>query len=213
MNIWVAASDGKVDVVEQFLNNGFTANSKDPNGYTPVHAAAAYGHTDLLVLLVKKYGGDINVVDSDGDTPLHHCEDVATAKVIIEELGGDFKAINHEGQTALNSFEEDGEFPDLISYMREKSGIAPGEDNMGISKDQMDMLKNNVRYTLETEPEANDDPQAVERRKRLEQIMQGDNVDEELEAFVREIIRDQMLGAAVAGDDRAFEEPSAKRRK
>ncbi len=55
-----------------------TANSPDPNGYTPVHAAASYGHRDLLYKLINVYNGDINVRDEDGDTPLHHVEDYET---------------------------------------------------------------------------------------------------------------------------------------
>lgn len=33
------------------------------------HAAAAYGHNDMLTYLVG-LGGNVNITDSDGDTPL-----------------------------------------------------------------------------------------------------------------------------------------------
>lgn len=36
MNIWVAASDGQLDVVKNFIeNDGLSPNAKDENGYTP----------------------------------------------------------------------------------------------------------------------------------------------------------------------------------
>ncbi|CCH61935.1 hypothetical protein TBLA_0F04020 [Henningerozyma blattae CBS 6284] len=219
MNIWVAASDGRIDLVEKFLNNdnGLIANSKDPNGYTPIHAAAAYGHVDLLRLLCQKYNGDINILDNDGDTPLHHCEDVETAKVIIEELGGGYNLKNNEGKTALEVFEEDSEFPDLIMYLREKSGIPQDQDSLGINQEQLAMFQDSIRYSLENEPVDENDPEALARRQRVEQIMQGDNVDEELEKYVREVIRIQMMGGQNFGTseqgDRSNEEPSTKRRK
>ncbi len=38
------------------------------------HAAAAYGHIELMRYLLDDAGGDVNIVDNDGDTPLHHNE-------------------------------------------------------------------------------------------------------------------------------------------
>ncbi|KAL3231396.1 Uncharacterized protein RNJ44_00431 [Nakaseomyces bracarensis] len=205
MNIWVAASDGRGDLVEKFLSEGFSANSKDPNGYTPVHAAAAYGHLDLLRMLCKDREGDINVRDSDGDTPLHHCEDAAVAKVIIEELGGDHTLVNDEGKTALQVFEEDGEFPELIQYMREKSGLSTG-DSLGIDQEQLAQFKDSIRYTLEQDPGEITDPESLARRKRLEEIIMGENPEQELEGYIREMVRTQLL----QGDE---EEPDSKRRR
>lgn len=43
MNVWIAASDGRTSTVEKLLQESYQrdGNVKDPNGYTPVHAAAA----------------------------------------------------------------------------------------------------------------------------------------------------------------------------
>ncbi|CCC70024.1 hypothetical protein NCAS_0D04430 [Naumovozyma castellii] len=216
MNIWIAASDGRQDLVEQYLtaeNTPFTANSKDPNGYTPIHAAAAYGHKDLLRLLCSTYNGDVNVRDSDGDTPLHHCEDLETATMIIEELNGDFTIANNEGKTALQTFEEDGEFPDLIQYMREKSGIPVEQDSLGLNQEELAQFKDSIRYTLEQDPAGeNDDPESLARRQRLEQIIQGDNAEQELENYIREMVRSQLIGGG-ANDDQSEVEPDSKRRR
>ncbi|AMD21465.1 HER186Wp [Eremothecium sinecaudum] len=206
MNIWVAASDGLVDKVEEFLKQpDLTANSKDENGYTPVHAAASYGHVELLRLLLNKHNGDVNIKDNDGDTPLHHTEDIAVAKVLVEEFGADFSITNEEGKTALQVFEEDYENIQLIQYMKEKSGLPLHQDSLGIDKEQLSQFKDSIRYTLENDPVDDNDPASVARRQRLEQILQGENVEQELESYIRETIRGQF---GQSNDDQ-----SSKRRK
>lgn len=215
MNIWTAASDGREDLVEQIFaqNSGLDANSKDPNGYTPVHAAAAYGHIALLRKLCSQYNGDINVRDSDGDTPLHHCEDANTAKVIVEELGADITLTNEEGKTALQSFEEDAESPELVQYMRLQCGVPQDQDSLGIDTQQLQQFKDSIRYTLETEPEDSSDPESQARRQKLEQIIQGENAEEELENYIRDIIRSQMMTSGEAEAAQQSSGPDSKRRK
>lgn len=67
-NIWVAASDGNLGRVAELLASGLSPNVKDENSYTPMHAAASYGHLAMLDILIA-HGGDINLTDDDGDTP------------------------------------------------------------------------------------------------------------------------------------------------
>lgn len=98
-NIWIAASDNDVDYVKTVIESGqHTPNDKDNNGYTPIHAAASYGHIDLLRYLISK-GGNINITDEDGDTPLHSVEDADVARILVEEFKADWKLKNSEEQT------------------------------------------------------------------------------------------------------------------
>ncbi|CEP61136.1 uncharacterized protein LALA0_S02e07536g [Lachancea lanzarotensis] len=205
MNVWIAASDGNLEKVESFFSAGFGPESKDPNGYTPIHAAAAYGHIELLRKLCSApYSGDINVRDGDGDTPLHHCEDLTTGRVIVEELNADWTLKNNEGKTALEVLEEDVEFPELIDYLREKSGVVQQSDD-GIDNEQMAQFKDNLRYTLENEPESND-PESSARRQKIQQILDGGNAEQELEQYIRELIRSQWT-------ETETEDSGAKRRR
>lgn len=76
---------------------GATPNDPDANSYTPMHAAASYAHIELLEYLVSA-GGDVNVKDADGDTPLFTCETVDAARWLVEH-GADAAHKNGEGLT------------------------------------------------------------------------------------------------------------------
>jgi hypothetical protein len=60
-----------------------------------MHAAASYAHTDLLEYLIS-VGGDVNLRDDDGDTPLYVVESVEMARWLVER-GADVGVVNEEG--------------------------------------------------------------------------------------------------------------------
>mmetsp|Transcript_42486 Transcript_42486/g.92718 ORF Transcript_42486/g.92718 Transcript_42486/m.92718 type:complete len:158 (+) Transcript_42486:34-507(+) len=106
-NLWEAAGDGQLEAVQQAITaGGYTAMSADENGYTPIHAAAAWGHMDMLDWLLAQPGADPCVRDSDGDTPLHHlavaelpkekCTQVANR---LLQAGAAWDHKNNEGHT------------------------------------------------------------------------------------------------------------------
>lgn len=202
-NIWVAAADNQVQIVESHLASGnFTPNSKDPNGYTPMHAAASYGHTNLLKLLVSK-GGDINIQDNEGDTPLHHVESLKTAKCMVESLKADFKLKNSEGQTAAEFIEEEDEFPELAQYLRSLVHDQPTESTE-LAPETFD--GHQVRYTMQEEGHE-DTEEDIERRKKLEAIVNSENPEEALRELVTSAVRE---GMALYRDS---SEPESKRQK
>ena len=54
-NIWVAAADGDLERVRQLVQNEYSKTSccvRDPNGYTPLHAAASYGQVEVVKYLL-----------------------------------------------------------------------------------------------------------------------------------------------------------------
>ncbi|KAJ3161133.1 hypothetical protein HDU86_007755 [Geranomyces michiganensis] len=121
-NVWIAAADGRVDLVEHFLKTGgpngtpLSPDVKDDSGYTPLHAAAAYSNIPLINLLVSTYGSNVNITDEDGDTPLHVCETVEAARR-LKELGADLTLKNDEGKRAIESAYEE-ERDDIVEYLR-----------------------------------------------------------------------------------------------
>lgn len=61
------------------------------------HAAASYGHLELLEYLISK-GGDINIADEDGETPIFTVESVEVARWLVEH-GANADVQNNEGQS------------------------------------------------------------------------------------------------------------------
>merc|ERR1719321_91114 len=98
-----------------FRGGDVTPMSADENGYTPIHAAAAYAHLDMLKWLLTFEGSDINVRDTEGDTPLHHC-DTADAAAFLIKNGADTTLRNNEEKTAYEVAVED-ENMELASYL------------------------------------------------------------------------------------------------
>lgn len=189
-NIWVAAGDGEVEAVKGMLASGTAPDVKDPNGYTPVHAAASYGHVELLRLLVQA-GGNINVQDNEGDTPLHHVEDAAVARVMVEELGADIKAKNGEGKTAADFVEDEDEFPELVQYLR---GVSGGAASALVSDlPAPDETDHAIRYTYQRDEEEEESEEVREqRRKVLEEIVKSENPEEALRELITLAVRDNL---------------------
>lgn len=136
-NIFLAASDNDAESVLQFLDAGADVNALDDNGYTTLHAASSYNHTDLLRLLVSR-GGDPNLADHEGDTPLFVAETREMCACLLA-LGADLGHENGEGLTALQHVTAEDEFPEVIAYLHERThgGEGAGEGAAAAGLGQM----------------------------------------------------------------------------
>ncbi|KAI5950515.1 hypothetical protein CANMA_005175 [Candida margitis] len=223
-NIWIAAADNQKEAVEQYIiSSDFTANSKDPNGYTPIHAAASYGHHDLIDYLVN-HGGDINIQDSEGDTPLHHVEDLTTARLLVEKYKADYKIKNNDGLTAASFIEEEDEFPEVATYLKNLTHDKPEESSSEVAKanEFLESLPapgtvdgHEIKYSLQSEQQQQGDeelsPEELEqRRKKIEQILRSENPEEGLRELITSAVHDGLEQRQQQDEE---EEPSSKRRK
>ncbi|CAE7212890.1 unnamed protein product [Rhizoctonia solani] len=122
-NIWIAAGDGDLERVKVLVEEqGVSPNAADDViGYTPMHAASSYGHIQILTYLISK-GGDVNVTDEEGDTPLFTAETVAVAQFLVEH-GASVDVRNSEGTSPIEAVEDD--FPEVAEYLRSRSGLPP----------------------------------------------------------------------------------------
>lgn len=212
-NYWIAASEGNLEAVRRFVETGgVDVNAADPQGYTAVHAAASYDHVELLEYLFSK-GGNANVQDGDGDTPLHHCESVDTARILVAH-GADWTLKNSEGQSPASYIVEEAEFPELGRYLQclEAEGDAERGWTLYSTKDTDGaQFENQVKAFL-TAPESELGPEMAQQRQQLEVIMSNANLSEEdRDAQLKEYVMG-ILGGRM-GELTGEEEPASKRRK
>lgn len=124
-NIWIAAGEGDLERVKECIEReGISPTAADEFTYTPLHAAASYGHLDILRYLLTHPSAPsnaVNTTDSDLDTPLFVCETVETARCLIEEFSADAKHKNSEGLTAAQQALEN-EHEELAQYIASVTG-------------------------------------------------------------------------------------------
>ncbi|KAK0223156.1 ankyrin repeat-containing domain protein [Armillaria fumosa] len=118
-NIWIAAGDGDLARVQELVLAGTLPNIPDEFTYTPMHAAASYGHIHILEFLLA-HGGDVNITDDDGETPLYVVEDVATARWLVDH-GAVIDRTNNEGVSPIESLVED--FPQVAEFLQAETAI------------------------------------------------------------------------------------------
>ncbi len=82
--IMQASELGNIEQVSQLLELGVGVDSRFLEGFTPLHAAAASGKTNVVELLLAK-GANVNVQDESGNTPLHYAV-FGVRKPVVERL-------------------------------------------------------------------------------------------------------------------------------
>ena len=105
-----AATNGDLASVQAYLDAGVNINSRDSNGWTPLHWAASEDYDQIVKLLIDN-GAKINVKDDLGDTPLDFA-DIETSKLLISngaktglELALMPKLIYNKGQLIIDGWE------------------------------------------------------------------------------------------------------------
>ncbi|GAA6034802.1 hypothetical protein JCM8097_009306 [Rhodosporidiobolus ruineniae] len=182
-NIWLACAEGNIDAVRGFLDSGISPNQLDDNSYSSLHAASSWNQRDILRLLVER-GGDINLTDSDGDTPLYVVEQVGMAKLIVE-LGGDPRHTNEEGLTPAAALQE--EYPHIALYLRTLTGESgPSSSSASAAQPQPDL-------------DAPTDELMLAVRSIMERSERGELSEAETDAQLREVVERTVTGQVEAG--------------
>ena len=105
---WIAASDGDLALLLTALKElNLSPWTSDSNGFTPLHSASSYNQIECIQWLLQQEGVDVDAQDSDGDTALHHCDNVEAARVLVEQGNANIAIQNSDGKTALELKEED----------------------------------------------------------------------------------------------------------
>ena len=102
------------------LGEGVSVNAQDESGYSPLHAAASYGHTELIELLLSA-GATVDLEDEDGDTPLLYAEEPEVFELLVQH-GADRLKRNKQGEGIFEKLLDD-ENEAMMKYMIEKGMV------------------------------------------------------------------------------------------
>jgi len=114
LDVFDAAAVGRERGLEELLAaDTDLARSWSPDGFTPLHLAAFFGHEDAARLLLE-HGADANVVarhESLKVTPLHSAAAGAHSSIVrlLLEAGADADARQEGGFTPLHSAAQNGD--------------------------------------------------------------------------------------------------------
>ena len=131
-DIWSAASDGNLAVVQQFLDTDPTwANRADENGRTPLMFAANNGRKEIVQLLLE-HGALVNVADKEQWTPLHRAVGMGQKEITLLLLGkgANTAAVDKDQRTPLHWAALRGQ-KEIVQLLLEK-----GADAAALDKDQ-----------------------------------------------------------------------------
>ena len=102
--VFDAAGDGDLSEVRAIIEAlPEAANARSPDGYAPLHLAAARGQRDVVVFLLEN-AADLRARDANGATVLHHAarsRSVSTVKLLLN-AGLAIDAVDDTGETPLH---------------------------------------------------------------------------------------------------------------
>ncbi|WEW61574.1 hypothetical protein PRK78_007065 [Emydomyces testavorans] len=197
-NQYILAADNSPSLLPLLRSDPSLASAQDEHGYSLLHAAASYGHLDLLRSLVQEFRVNVNLTDEDGETCLFVAETVDVARCLVEELGIDRTVKNDEGLIAEEAILNDGSFPEVAAFLK-GTPILTAADAVTRSTPA---LPPNVTVNFGTmhEPAANGDADEPdpEFKRRIEELASRENFhSQENQRELRELVTEAVRGVNV----------------
>ncbi|KAJ5489386.1 hypothetical protein N7539_004276 [Penicillium diatomitis] len=207
-NPYLLACDNPSGLLELLRANPAIASTQDEHGYSLLHAAASYGHTDLLRALVQEFGVDVNLLDEDGETCLFVAETPKVARCLVEELGVNCNKTNDDGYKAHEKMEADDEFPQVVAYLRDVVGApAPSTDSAEGPLNAPPPIPENMKVNIGTmsEQEANAGGMEVdpEFKRRIDELAAREDFNSQAtQDELRALVMDAISGSSIETADR-----------
>ncbi|XP_022607788.1 ankyrin repeat domain-containing protein SOWAHB-like [Seriola dumerili] len=105
-----AAKEGNCEMIHKLMDISrqrgtyININSKAHGGYTPLHIAAIHGHTEVMLLLVQRYGANVNERDNAGKKAFHYLGKGLSAE--MRALLGGLQQIKYREKTDEEDYRE-----------------------------------------------------------------------------------------------------------
>lgn len=74
----LACQNGYIRCVQYFYDNGVDLSVVNQKGQNGIHLACLHNRAEVLQLLLSVYPSAVDLVDGEGNTPLHHCASVGS---------------------------------------------------------------------------------------------------------------------------------------
>ncbi len=137
-SLWVAAKEGRIEVVKAQLEAGVDPNELDPSaGVSALTWSACAGHLEVAEWLIAS-GAEVERRDRDGGTPLHAAVFFAHPEVVnlLVANGADVQVKNQRGESALDVVEADYGTTKFIGRLigvpvKEEAAFADSREQIG----------------------------------------------------------------------------------
>ena len=205
-NPFLLAAENSPDLLPLLRDEPALASQQDEHGYSLVHAAASYNHLDLLRVLIRDFGVDVNIRDEDGESALFVVETVEAARVLVEELGADMSIRGSEGTTPREKIEAEGDFTTVSRYLSRieagNRGSTQGNGHANGSADTVESTElppvpEGISISIGTMDQTVDVPDEPdpEFRRRIEELAERDDFHTESgQAELRRLVEDAISG-------------------
>lgn len=213
LNPYMLASDNSPKLLPLLRTNPALASAQDEHGYSLLHAAASWGHVELLRTLVHEFKVDINMTDEDGDTCLFTAESIDIARCLVEDLKIDVTIRNHEGATAAEAIANEDSFPEIAAYLKNLTATGTGNEDGNdtatatAATNPTPGLPSNVavNYSHVLPEEITDESSEpdMEFRRRIEELVSKDDLETpQGQAQLRELVEDALSTVNAPMDER-----------
>ncbi|KAK3270123.1 hypothetical protein CYMTET_21463 [Cymbomonas tetramitiformis] len=123
--IFEAAERGDLQaLIECLKEDASSRDSRNRDGWTPLHQAAYSGQQKIVSALIKA-GAKINDKDNDGDTPLHYAsaQNQSDCITVLAKSGADMEARDKDGESPMD-VAANGKVKQLLKKLLEESHIS-----------------------------------------------------------------------------------------